>query len=40
LAPLLPHLQMLWELLLCGEPLVVMATSPSICSHVVQALVK
>nr|SVE87899.1 EOG090X031T [Daphnia similis] len=39
LAPLLPHLQMLWELLLCGEPLVVMATSPSICSHVVQALV-
>nr|SVE78755.1 EOG090X031T [Daphnia lumholtzi] len=39
LAPLLPHLQMLWELLVCGEPLVVMATSPSICSHVVQALV-
>nr|SVE72831.1 EOG090X031T [Ceriodaphnia reticulata] len=39
LAPLLPHLQMLWELLLCGEPLVVMATSPSMCSHVVQALV-
>jgi len=39
LAPLLPHLQMLWELLLCGEPLVVMATSPSVSSHVVQALV-
>ena len=40
LASLLPHLQMLWELLLCGEPLVVMATSPSVCSYVVQALVK
>lgn len=30
---------MLWELLLCGEPLVVMATSPPVCSYVVQALV-
>ncbi|KAK2167268.1 hypothetical protein LSH36_30g02036 [Paralvinella palmiformis] len=37
--PVLPHIQMLWELVLIGEPLVVMANSPTICSGTVQALV-
>uniref|UniRef100_A0AAR2KPD7 UDENN domain-containing protein n=1 Tax=Pygocentrus nattereri TaxID=42514 RepID=A0AAR2KPD7_PYGNA len=33
------HLQMLWELMLLGEPLVVMAPSPTISSETVLALV-
>ncbi|XP_041832900.1 protein DENND6B isoform X3 [Melanotaenia boesemani] len=33
------HLQMLWELTLLGEPLVVMAPSPTICSETVLALI-
>ncbi|ELU00735.1 hypothetical protein CAPTEDRAFT_175751 [Capitella teleta] len=37
--PVLPHIQMLWELVLIGEPLVVMAALPSVCSNTVQALV-
>ena len=37
--PVLAHIQMLWELVLTGEPLVVMATVPSVCAHTVQALV-
>ncbi|OWF45695.1 protein DENND6A-like isoform X2 [Mizuhopecten yessoensis] len=37
--PILPHIQMLWELVLAGEPLVVMAPSPSITSSTVQALI-
>ncbi|XP_052780555.1 protein DENND6A-like isoform X2 [Mya arenaria] len=36
---ILPHIQMLWELVLTGEPLVVMAASPSITSNTVQSLV-
>ncbi|KAM9705243.1 LOW QUALITY PROTEIN: protein DENND6B [Menidia menidia] len=36
---LLVHLQMLWELTLLGEPLVVMAPSPSMSSEVVLALI-
>ncbi|XP_062610729.1 protein DENND6A-like, partial [Saccostrea cucullata] len=36
---ILPHIQMLWELVLSGEPLVVMAASPSVTSAAVQALV-
>ncbi|XP_072027422.1 protein DENND6A-like isoform X2 [Amphiura filiformis] len=39
LQPVLPHVQLLWELILTGEPLVVMAPSPSICSDTVHALV-
>ncbi|XP_061570342.1 protein DENND6B [Cololabis saira] len=35
----LVHLQMLWELTLLGEPLVVMATSPTSCSETVLALI-
>lgn len=35
----LPHLQLLWELVLLGEPLVVMAPSPTLSSNVVQSLV-
>ncbi|XP_017297652.1 protein DENND6B isoform X3 [Kryptolebias marmoratus] len=33
------HLQMLWELTLLGEPLVVMAPSPTVCSETVLALI-
>ncbi|XP_013855668.1 protein DENND6B [Austrofundulus limnaeus] len=32
------HLQMFWELTLLGEPLVVMAPSPTVCSEMVLAL--
>ncbi|XP_071960057.1 protein DENND6A-like [Antedon mediterranea] len=39
LQPVLPHIQLLWELILLGEPLVVMAPSPTECSNTVQALV-
>ena len=38
--PVLGHIQMLWELVLTGEPLVVMATGPSVCALTVQALVR
>uniref|UniRef100_H3CCG5 DENN/MADD domain containing 6B n=1 Tax=Tetraodon nigroviridis TaxID=99883 RepID=H3CCG5_TETNG len=37
--PLLIHVQVLWELVLLGEPLVVMAPSPTLSSEVVLALV-
>ncbi|XP_064632620.1 protein DENND6B-like isoform X2 [Lineus longissimus] len=37
--PVLPHIQMLWELVIAAEPIVVMAASPSICANTVQALV-
>ena len=40
LRPLLAHAQLLWELVIAAEPLVVMATTPAVCSHVVQALVR
>jgi len=36
---LLPHIHLLWELVLLSEPIAVMASSPSICSDVVQTLV-
>ncbi|KAJ6651428.1 hypothetical protein lerEdw1_021001 [Lerista edwardsae] len=36
--PVLIHVQMLWELMLLGEPLVVMAPSPSVASEMVLAL--
>ncbi|KRZ68066.1 Protein DENND6A, partial [Trichinella papuae] len=35
----LPHLHMLWELVLLGEPIVVMAPSPDVSSAVVQSLI-
>lgn len=34
------HLQMLWELMLLGEPVVVMAPSPTVSSETVLALVR
>ncbi|XP_038047740.1 protein DENND6A-like isoform X1 [Patiria miniata] len=39
LQPVLPHIQLIWELVLTGEPVVVMAPSPSICSDTIHALV-
>ncbi|XP_026512172.1 protein DENND6B isoform X3 [Terrapene carolina triunguis] len=36
--PVLIHIQMLWELMLLGEPIVVMAPSPTISSEMVLAL--
>ncbi|XP_075780267.1 protein DENND6B isoform X2 [Pelodiscus sinensis] len=36
--PVLIHIQMLWELMLLGEPVVVMAPSPAISSEMVLAL--
>ncbi|KFU85329.1 Protein FAM116B, partial [Chaetura pelagica] len=36
--PVLIHIQMLWELMLLGEPLVVMAPSPTVSSEMVLAL--
>ncbi|KAL8583445.1 hypothetical protein ACOMHN_044804 [Nucella lapillus] len=36
---ILPHVQLLWELVLLGEPIVVMAASPSVTCACVQALV-
>lgn len=32
------HIQLMWELMLLGEPLVIIATSPTDSSHIVQAL--
>ncbi|XP_014675670.1 PREDICTED: protein DENND6A-like [Priapulus caudatus] len=39
LFPILPHIQLIWELVLTGEPVVVMANSPTVCSETVLALV-
>lgn len=36
----LVHVQVLWELVLLGEPLVIMAPSPTVSSEVVLALVR
>ncbi|CAL1527157.1 unnamed protein product [Lymnaea stagnalis] len=36
---ILPHVQLLWELVLIGEPIVVMASSPTVTCSTVQALV-
>ncbi|NXG24250.1 DEN6B protein, partial [Grallaria varia] len=36
--PVLIHIQMLWELMLLGEPMVVMAPSPTVSSELVLAL--
>lgn len=39
LNPVLVHVHLLWELILLGEPIVILAPSPSMCSQTVQALV-
>uniref|UniRef100_T1IWF4 UDENN domain-containing protein n=1 Tax=Strigamia maritima TaxID=126957 RepID=T1IWF4_STRMM len=36
--PVLSHIQLLWELVITAEPIVVMASSPTVCSEMVQAL--
>ncbi|XP_076825923.1 protein DENND6A-like [Clavelina lepadiformis] len=36
---ILPHLHLIWELILLGEPLVVMATSPTLCASTVLAFI-
>ncbi|XP_027488803.1 protein DENND6B-like [Corapipo altera] len=38
--PVLIHIQMLWELMLLGEPMVVMAPSPTVSSEMVLALTR
>lgn len=38
--PVLTHVQMLWELMLLGEPLVVLAPSPAVSSEMVLALTR
>ncbi|KAG1699343.1 Protein DENND6B [Nymphon striatum] len=37
--PVLSHIHLLWELVIIGEPIVVMASSPNVCSEMVQSLV-
>ena len=39
LLPLVSHCQLMWELVLTGEPIAVIASTPNMCSQVVQALV-
>lgn len=38
--PVLSHLDMLWELVITAEPLVIMASSPTLCSAMVLALTR
>lgn len=40
LSIVLSYTHLLWELVLTAEPIVVMATSPSDCSHMVQSLMR
>lgn len=40
LQPVLTHVQTLWELMLLGEPLVVLAPSPTVSSEMVLALTR
>jgi len=40
LSSIVSEMHILWELVLTTEPIVVMATSPAICSQIVQALVR
>lgn len=37
---IISQMHLLWELVLTAEPIVVMATSPTYCSQIVQALVR
>ncbi|KAF4532616.1 hypothetical protein B566_EDAN011529 [Ephemera danica] len=38
-SPIISHVHLLWELVLTAEPIVVMASSPTICSEMVHSLV-
>ncbi|KAF7287008.1 protein DENND6A isoform X2 [Rhynchophorus ferrugineus] len=40
LQPVLSHIHLLWELVITSEPIVVMASSPTICSSMVLALTR
>lgn len=40
LSSVLPFIHLLWELVLTAEPIVVMASSPADCSHMVQSLTR
>lgn len=40
LSSVLTHIHLLWELVLLAEPIVVMASSPTHCSHMVQTLMR
>lgn len=40
LQPILSHIHLLWELVITSEPIVVMASSPTICSSMVLALTR
>ena len=40
LQPILDKFELIWELVLTNQPIVVMANSPTICSNMVQALVR
>lgn len=37
--PVLSHYHLLWELVLLGEPLIIMSSSPEVCSNTVLALI-
>lgn len=37
--PVITHIQTIWELVLTCEPLIVMASTPDVCSELVQCLV-
>jgi len=39
LASVVSYVHLLWELVLLSEPIVVMASSPTTCSEMVQALI-
>ncbi|XP_031552290.1 protein DENND6A-like [Actinia tenebrosa] len=39
LQPVVAHIHLLWELVICNEPIVVMAPTPNMCSNTVQVLV-
>lgn len=39
LLPIISHVQLIWELVITCEPIIVMASTPDVCSDVVQSLV-
>lgn len=39
LLPVISHVQLIWELVITCEPIIVMASTPDVCSDVVQSLV-
>lgn len=40
LQPVLSHIHLLWELVIISEPIVIMASSPTMCSSMVLALTR